>query len=106
MPQPELAITPVAAIPVPKMRARAMQMALLSHLFRQIPLFIVKQYTINDFAMSIDIIQKFVMAKGFRTEVRALYKDVDRIYIYTEISNCNISNDGREAVTKTEYNSR
>jgi len=35
-----------------------MQMALMINLFPEAPLFIVKQYTLDDFAMSIDIDQK------------------------------------------------
>jgi len=60
IPQPELAITPVAIKLAPKVRVNAMQMALMTTLFPEAPLFIVKQYTLDVFAMSIDIDQKFV----------------------------------------------
>ena len=76
-----------------------MQMALMSHLFPEIPLFIVKQYTLDDFAVSIDIDQEFVFDPKWRSRctdneaqlkavqvgVNTLYNDVDRIYIYTKI---------------------
>jgi hypothetical protein len=52
-PQPELAVAPATAKLAPKVRIKARQMALMSHLFPEIPLFIVKQYTLDDFAMSI-----------------------------------------------------
>jgi hypothetical protein len=58
--QPVLANTPVANKLAPKVKAIAMQMALISNLFPEAPLFIVKQYTLNGFAMSIGIDQKFV----------------------------------------------
>ena len=44
-----------------------MQMALMSHLFPEIPLFIVKQYTLDDFAVSIDIDQEFVLDPKWRS---------------------------------------
>jgi hypothetical protein len=37
-----------------KVRANARQMALMSNLFPEATLFIAKQYTLDDFAMSID----------------------------------------------------
>ena len=59
IPQPELAITPVAIKLAPKVRANARQMALMSNLFPEATLFIVNQYTLDDFVMSINIKQKF-----------------------------------------------
>jgi len=63
-PQPALAITPVAVKLAPKVRVSAMQMALMNSLFPEEPLFIVKQYTLDDFAMSIDIHQNFAIGPG------------------------------------------
>lgn len=59
IPQPELAITPVAIKLAPKVRANVRQMALMSNLFPEATLFIVNQYTLGHFVMSTDINQKF-----------------------------------------------
>jgi len=115
----------------PKVRVNARQMVLMSNLFAGITLFIVKQYTLDDLAVSIDIDQKFDSGSPVATsgdpwfgsllifynqahrygeltvypplvglparhrrvnlwracppQIKALYKDVDRIYIYTKI---------------------
>jgi hypothetical protein len=85
IPQPEFAITPVAIKPPPKVRVKAMQMALMSILFLEAPLFIVNQYTLSDFGVSIDNNQIIALTKAIKTKANTLYKDVDRIYIYTKM---------------------
>ena len=62
-----------------------MQMALMSILFREAPLFIVKQYTLTDFGVSIDNNQILALTKAVKTKANTLYKGVVRIYIYTKI---------------------
>ena len=62
-----------------------MQMALMSILFLEAPLFIVNQYTLSDFGVSIDNNQIIALTKAIKTKANTLYKDVDRIYIYTKM---------------------
>ena len=50
-----------------------MQMALMINLFPEAPLFIVKQYTLDDFAMSIDLIKNLYKA-GVRIYISGTFK--------------------------------
>ena len=90
IPHPEFAITPVAIKLAPKVRAKPMQMALRIKLFPEARCFIVKWYTLKNFALSTDIDKKLVTPterppERTNTNVKVLYKNGDRIYIYTQI---------------------
>ncbi len=72
--QPELASTPVANKLAPKVRVNAMQIAFkMSNLVGGASFFIVKQYTLGNFAMSTDLIINLYKA-GVRIYISDTFK--------------------------------